>query len=86
MASELPDDARERVVKHVLREVHPDRSAGEVVGTTRVDGGFRVGVKLRPKAFFSTAAYALVTVDEAGRVVDAEACTGLELRRAVGLE
>lgn len=84
VTTDLSDDAYERVVKHVLREVHPDRVEGEVVGTAPVDGGLRVGVKVHPRSFFSTAKYALVTVDDEGQVVDSEACTGRELRRAVG--
>lgn len=83
MATDIPDDVRERVVRHVLREVHPDRVKGEVAGAAPVGGDLRVGVKVHPRSFFSTAKYALATVDEDGRVVDAEACTGRELRRSL---
>lgn len=86
MTSEPSADARERAVEHVLREVHPDRTEGEVIGTAPVDRGHLVGVKLRPRSFFSTAAYALVTVDDDGRVVEADECTGRELRRAVTVD
>lgn len=83
MSPSLPDAVRTQVLEHVLREVHPDRRAGEVVGSIRADDGLLVGVKLSPRGFFSTATYALVTVDEDGRVVDARPCTGQELRRTV---
>ncbi len=84
MTPDLSDAIRERAVKHVLREVHPGHTEGEVVGTAPVEGGLLIGVHVHPRGFFSTAKYALVTVDGDGRVVEAEACTGRELRWAVG--
>lgn len=77
----LDPRTREAVVEHVLRAVHPDRLEAEVVDAAPVGDGLLVGVKVAPRGFVSTAKYALVTVDEEGRIVDAEACTGRELRR-----
>jgi hypothetical protein len=80
----LPADTRRRVLQHVLRRVHPDRREAEVVGVRpAVDGGRLLGVKAHPRGYLSSASYALVTVDEDGAVIGAEACTGRELRRVL---
>jgi hypothetical protein len=85
VAAELPRAARAAALERVLRRVHPDRREAEVVGAVTTDRGHRVGVKVHPKGYLSTAKYALVTVGE-GEVTDAEACTGRELRRALAGE
>lgn len=74
-------DPGEVAVAHVLREVHPDRLDATVVGSTPVDGGHLVGVKVAPRGYFSTAKYALVTVDQDGGVVDAEPTTRADIDR-----
>lgn len=81
--TDVQESARERAVRHVLHEVHPSRREGSVVGTVPVDDGLLVGVQVKPRGFISTAKYALVTVDDDGRVVRAEPATGREVRRAV---
>lgn len=80
------DDATDRrttALQHVLSTVYPDRLSGSVRGTKRTDDGLLVGVKVDPRGYVSTAKYALVTVGDDGRVVDAESVTGSELRRAL---
>ncbi len=83
---ELDPAVREAATDHVLRVVHPDRREAEVVGMAPADGGVLVGVKVHPRGYLSTAKYALVTVDADGRVVDAKACSGRELRRELERE
>lgn len=86
MDDELPPDAREAALEYVLREVHPDGLEAEVIGARETDGGHLVGVKAPARGYLGTAAYALVTVDSEGRVVDAEERTGRAVRRELGAE
>jgi hypothetical protein len=81
VAGELPAATRAAVLEHVLEQVHPRRREAEVVGMTPEGDGVVVGVKAHPRGYISVAKYALVTVDGSGDVVDAEACTGVTVRR-----
>jgi hypothetical protein len=94
---DLPPAIRRSALTHALRAVHPDRKEAEVedvvsgvtvgddpgAGPDDPDTGHLVGVKVHPRGYLSTAKYALVTVDDEGAVVDAEACTRWELRRRI---
>lgn len=84
MGQDIAPAVREAVLAHVLREVHPDRLEAEVLDAAPLDDGHLVGVKAAPRGYLSTARYALVTVDEGGRVVDAEACSRRAIRRELG--
>lgn len=77
----LPPATRATVLEHVLEQVHPRRREAEVLGVASEGDGIVVGVKAHPLGYISVAKYALVTVDGSGDVVDAEACTGVTLRR-----
>jgi hypothetical protein len=83
VASELAPDTRQRVLEHVLRDVHPDRIEAEVVGVAPAADGLRVGVKAHPRGYLSSASYAVVTVDGERTVTESEPCTGGELGRAL---
>lgn len=83
MNVDLDESTREAVLNHVLSSVHPDRLEAEIVATAPRGDDVRVGVKVQPRGYVSTAKYALVTVED-GEIVDAKACTGGELRTAVG--
>ncbi|PSQ16847.1 hypothetical protein BRD00_09740 [Halobacteriales archaeon QS_8_69_26] len=77
-------DPGKAAVRHVLQEVFPDRLEASVIGSTSRDGTVLVGVKAAPRGYFSTAKYALVTVDAAGQVVDAESTTRGDVARELG--
>jgi hypothetical protein len=77
----LSATTRAAVLEYVLERVHPRRREAEVVGVAPEGDGVVVGVKAHPCGYVSVAKYALVTVDGSGDVVDAEACTGVTLRR-----
>jgi len=80
VADELAPAVRTAVIKHVLRELYPDRREGTVVETAPLSDGMLVGVKVAPSGYISTAKYALVTVED-GQVSDAEPCSGKTLRQ-----
>jgi len=74
-------DPEEVAVGHVLQEVYPDRREATAIGSAPADDHVLVGVQAAPRGYFSTAKYALVTVDADGTVVDAETTTRSGLQR-----
>jgi len=72
--------AREVAIRHVLREVHPDRRTAEVLDSAPVPRGTLFGISVPPQGFLSQAKYAVVVVDGDGEVPESAACDRRELR------
>lgn len=77
---DLDASIRETAIEHVLEHIHDDRLKGHVIGASTTTDGHHIGVEIEPRGFISTAKYALVTVSANGDVLEAEACSGQELR------
>jgi hypothetical protein len=78
---DIDPDVRTAAIERVLGDVYPDRRDAEVVDAVPLDGRYVIGVKAAPNGYVSTAKYGLVTVDENGRVLNVEDCSGKTLRR-----